>query len=310
MLQRIFLGPQRPVANLRNVAANPELPAGSFAVISAAWQEDEPYTDDVSESIGRPLVNLKLYGRAEELFVADPRLHSAYRERQERLMELQRLYRARLRQLMIAARHLQRSESDAALVAPEMRHAISQIKALDRHHCKRVEAIHASYAGAVSANASDALAGHRAAIIEQLSACETVLITGGNVVVLQNRMRLFGMGELIASKHLVAWSAGAMVLGEQVVLFHDRAPQNRREPEILSAGTGTVPGCVFLPDAKHRLKSGDVARIGLLSRRFAPLRCLTLNSGSMLQFDGATLRAATDVRRLSRNHGLRRLRAS
>ncbi|MDH4047699.1 MAG: hypothetical protein OEV63_06170 [Gammaproteobacteria bacterium] len=307
-MHRILLGPQRPVKNLSEIAGNTDLPAGPFAVISAAWQEDEAYTDDVAELVGRPLQNLMLYGRAEKIFAADVKLHAAYRERQERLMALQRLYRARLRQLMIAARHLQRSETDADLLEPEIRHSITQIRALDRHHHHRVEAIHASYSDAISETTSAVLAEHKAEMVEQLAACETLVITGGNVVVLQNRMRLFGMGELIASRHIVAWSAGAMVLGDQVVLFHDHTPQTRRDPEILSAGTGTVPGCVFLPDAKHRLKSGDASRIGLLCRRFAPVKCLTLNSGSMLWFEDAHLRAANDVRRLSRNNGLKRVR--
>ena len=309
MLQRILLGPQRPVTNLRESATNASLPEGPFAVISAAWQEDEAYIDDVAELVSRPLVNLQLYARAEHAFQSDANLYNAYRERQELLIELQRLYRGRLRQLMIAARNLQKSDADAKLLAPEMRHAIAQLRALDRHHHNRVEAIHASYAGTISAAASPVLTAEKDEIAEQLAGCETVVITGGNVVVLLNRLRLFDMTDLLAGKNIVAWSAGAMALGESVVLFHDRTPRRRRDPELLSRGTGLIPGLIFLPDAKRRLRSSDATRIGLLSQRFAPATCVTLDSGSMLQLDDDQLRAATDVKRLS-NAGLTRIRVA
>jgi peptidase E len=310
MPKRILLGPQRPVTNLRDITAVAELPAGAIATISAAWQEDEAFTDELGEVVGRPLHDLRLYHRADQVFASDANLHAAYRERQDRLMELQRLYRARLRQLMIAARHVQRSDANAELLEPELRHAIAQLRALDRHHQNRVEAVHANYAVSISAGQSEALAEQRAAIADQLAKFETVLITGGNVVVLLNRLRLFGLSELLRPKHLVGWAAGAMVLADRVVLYHDHTPQRRRDPEILAAGLGLLPGFVFLPDAKHRLKGKDDARVSLLCRRFAPATCVTLDSGSMLHFEDADIRTATEVRRLSRNNGLVRIRTS
>lgn len=307
---RILYGPQRPVTNLRDIAANSELPPGTFAVISAGWQEDEAYTDELGQILGRPLQDLRLYNRADQVFADDPKLREAYRERQERLMELQRLYRGRLRQLMIAARQMQRSKAHADLIEPERRHAIEQLRALDRHHCNRVEEIHTNYANDINANQSSVLAEQVAAIVEQLADYETVVITGGNVVVLLNRLHLFGMAEHLQSKHIVAWSAGAMVLGSQVVLFHDRTSQGRRDPEIISPGIGLLAELVVFPDAKHRLKSRDPMRVGIISRRFAPACCVTLDSGTTLQFDGDRLRKATEARRLTRSNGLVRIRTA
>lgn len=310
MVQRILLGPQRPVTNLASLAAKNELPAGPAAVISAGWQENEEFTEDVSEITGRPLHNLRLYQRADKVFADDPTLHGKYRERQDSLIELQRLYRARLRQLTIAARQLQQSEADTDLLKQERRHAIAQLKALDRHHLRRVDAIHASYADAISGANSAALARQTEEIATQLADCETVLITGGNVAVLMNRLNLFGMAELLSPKHIVAWSAGAMVLGAQVVLFHDRLPQRRRDPEFLSAGTGIIPGFVFLPDAKHRLNGSDRSRVDLLRRRLAPANGVTLDSGAVLRFSDGSLRTAEDARRLSESNGLVRVRTA
>jgi hypothetical protein len=45
------------------------------------------------------------------------------------------------------------------------------------------------------------------------------------VAVLVNRLRLFGLGDLVADKTVFAWSAGAMAVSERVVLFHDDPPQ-------------------------------------------------------------------------------------
>ncbi len=68
-----------------------------------------------------------------------------------------------------------------------------------------------------------------------------MLIAGGHVAVLLNRMRLFRLGEELAKKPLIAWSAGAMALSERIVLFHHHAPQGRRDAELLDAGLGIVP---------------------------------------------------------------------
>lgn len=310
MLKRILFGPQRPHTNLRDIVEYPDLPAGPIAVISAGWQENEAFTDDIGEIVGRPLRNLGLYQRADKVFADDHALHAAYRERQENLISLQRLYRGRLRQLIIATRQLQQGEASNDLLREEKRHAIAQLKALDRHHLRRVEAIHADYADAISATESAVLAQQAAEIAALLAGHEVVLITGGNVVVLLNRLRLFGLAELLSAKHIVAWSAGAMVLGDQVVLFHDRMPQRRRHPEFLSAGTGILPGYVFLPDAKHRLVGSNSTRVDLLCRRLAPANGVTLDSGSMLEFSDTSLRKATEARRLSKGNGLVRVKTA
>lgn len=310
MRQRILLGPQRPVTNLGDVVAKAGLGDGPVAVISAGWQEAEGDIEDVHALVNRPLVDLELYHRADRIFAADDKLHSAYRERQELLKDLQRLYRVRLRHHMLAARQLQKSDANTNLLATEQRHAISQLRALDRHHFNRVEAIHARFDDAISIDSSAILAENQAEIEKILHSCETVLLTGGNVVVLLNRLRLFRLPGLLASKNLVAWSAGAMVLSEKVVLYHDRTPQGRRDPEVLGRGAGVLPGCIFLPDAGRRLRTKDAVRIELFCRRFAPVTSLTLDSGEMLRFDGEKLAAAEGVKRLSRSGKLIRIRTA
>jgi len=304
MPMRILLGPQRPTTNLGDAVAMANLGDGPVAVISAGWQEAEGDIDDIAALVKRPLRDLRLYHRAEEVFATDERLRLAYRERQERLQELQRLYQARLRQLMIAARAMLRAEGDGDLLAAEQRHALSQLRALDRHHLGRVQTLYETYRDSIGVGASPLLAEHSAAIDKVLDECETLVITGGNVVVLLNRLRLFGMQPPLLAKNVIAWSAGAMVLGKQIVLYHDKTAHGRRDPEVLDLGAGAIGDHILLPDAARRLRRKESLRMGLFCRRFAPATCVTLDSGALLRFENDTLTAAVEARRLTRGGGL------
>jgi len=112
-----------------------------------------------------------------------------------------------------------------------------------------------------------------------------VLIAGGHVAVLINRIRLFRLADVLAQKPIIAWSAGAMVLGERIVLFHDDAPQGKRDAEVLDTGLGIVKNVIPLPHAKSRLDWSSRTRMALFSRRFAPAICCTLDNGSMIQME-------------------------
>ena len=307
---RLLLGPQRPLVNLDSAVARTGIGDGPIGVISAAWQEAEGDIDDVRRLVPNPLSDLRIYERTEELFAADKHLHEAYRRRQDRLKEQQRLYSMRLRHLMVAARETLHSDGDPAVVTAERRHAISQLRALDRHHLGQVEKVHGRFDSEFNPDSHTLLREHAAAIEAELSNFETVLITGGNVIVLMNRLRLFGLDRHLRRKNIIAWSAGAMVLCEHIVLFHDRMPQGRRDPEIVGNGMGLLPGIVLLPDAKGRLRAKDVANIKLLSRRFAPASCMTLDNTALLLFESQTLCDSEAARRITRDGTFKRVRAS
>lgn len=300
---RLLLGPQRPNMNLGTAIGESSLPDGPMAVISAGWQEAEGDIDDVRGVVGRELRDLGLYSRAESLMTSDAVLHAAYRQRQESLKELQRLYRLRLRYLTIAVRRTLRAEGNPDLLLPEQRHAIAQLRALDRHHLNRVRSILAEFSAQFDSRNYGPIAAQTAEIAAIIDECSAVLITGGNVVVTLNRLLLFGLAPYLHSKNIVAWSAGAMVLSDNIVLFHDRLPQGRRDAEILAPGIGALPGYLFLPDAKRRIRQNDTARAGAFCRRFAPDTCITLDSGSSLTFRGNALVAANDARRITSRGG-------
>jgi peptidase E len=204
---------------------------------------------------------------------------------------------------MLAARQVRRAKAPPDLVAGEERHAISQLRALDRHHLKRTQAIQQSFSNAFGD--SPLIAEHRAQIAALVQDCDTVMITGGHVLVLLNRLQLFGLAPHLAARNIVAWSAGAMVLSERVVLFHDETPQGRRDPELLGLGLGLIPGHVFLPDARRRLRRRDPVRTSVFNRRFSPARCVTLDSGALLHLRDGKVHAAQNVAYLTVRGGVR-----
>jgi len=284
MPARILLGPQSPTSNLRR-AADAIGAEGPVVVITAGWRDSEGEIDDLREQFGRPLKDLRIYQRAEAVFAAEPALRELKRERQDKLRKLQKLYRLRLRPTLLAARKLMRAEADPDLLRVEQRAAIAQVRALDRHHLRRIQSIHKEFNQRRSRLDLSRATAERDAVHEQIANAGLVLIAGGHVAVLLNRMRLFQLAPEIARKPLIAWSAGAMALSERVVLFHDHAPQGRRDAELLDTGLGIVRQRILLPHARTRLDWKNTRRMALLSRRFAPAACCTLDSGSLLKFE-------------------------
>ena len=307
---RVLLGPQNPARNLGNAIANAAVPDGRLAVISAGWQEAEGDIDDVAELVGRPVEDLRLYQRAEEVIRADDALAADIRQRQDRLIGQQRLYRQRLRQLCIAARLMLEAEGNADAVLAEQRHAIAQLRALDRHHLNRSNTLWQEFLARHDPDSHALLAPHAQEIRDIIDGSSGVVITGGNVVVLINRMRLFGVDRMLGNCNVIAWSAGAMALTGRIVLFHDRSPQGRRDAEVLGAGCNVVPGYVFLPDARHRLDSDDRQHTEVLSRRFAPDTCVALDNGTELRLDDRGVSSASGTRRLNRYGRLVKVKAA
>src|SRR4029077_15454639 len=82
-----------------------------------------------------------------------------------------------------------------------------------------------------------------------------------------------------------AWSAGAMALGERIVLFHDRSAHGPGHPEIHGSGLSVLRGVVPLPHARARLLLDDAPRMSVFARRFAPARCVLLEDGTRIDTD-------------------------
>ena len=291
MVMQILLGPQSPVPNLKQAIEiiNTD---GPIVVITAGWRDSEGEIDELREITGQPLEDLMLYQRAETVFASEPALHELHRERQKKLTELQRLYRIRLTPTIAAARKLMKTRAEAELLHLEQRAAISQLRALDAHHLRRIRDIHQTFnLRRAELEVPRALV-QRDKVHQLVEKAGLVVIAGGHVAVLLNRIRLFGLDRLLAHKPVIAWSAGAMAMTERIVLFHHAAPQGRRDSELLDAGLGIVRRRVLLPHAGTRLDWRNHRRMALFSRRFSPAACCTLDNGSMIHLDNEQLIAS------------------
>lgn len=292
----LLLGPQRLRPSLAPALDRLGV-AGAVAVVTAGWQERELEHGELAEHLERPVVNLELYRRAEEVFAADRELFAAYRRRQDRLREIQRLYRLRLDHALAAVRELERRRGGTAdLVGEARRAAMADLRRLDAEHVARVAEAHGEFVAGWGERRAAATEAHRRELAELLEGCEAVGIAGGHVAVLLNRLRLFEVDGLLGGRPLLAWSGGAMVLAERVVLFHDNPPQGAGNAEVLEAGLGRVEGLLPLPHARRRLRLEDRRRISVFARRFAPLVPVVLDDGAVLPIAGAD---AAGVRRVA-----------
>jgi len=296
----LALGPQFRAPNLREALAHAGL-AGPVLAITAGWQEREGELDALEQHLGTPVRDLRLYERAEAVFAQDRDLHEAHRARQGELRRLQDLYRLRLDHAKAAARELQQAQDGSAAARRALRSAITALRRLDAGHLRDLRTVHARFERRWSA-ARHPLLGHQLQDLEQLvAAAGVVCIAGGHVAVLLNRLRLFGLGPVLRSRPVVAWSAGAMAIAARVVLFHDHPPQGAGNTELFETGLGLVPAAVFLPHAATRLALDDQTRVALLARRLAPATGYTLDDGDVLHWRRGRLSHVQGARRLLRS---------
>lgn len=292
MTRITILGPQRLQPTIAAHAAAAGLPPLPVALITAGWQEREGEDEELRAELPPNAVNLRLYARWEQVLEADPEYFSLHRARQDRLRRLQQLYRVRLASAMASARAMHEATGPDDLVGPEREQALAAVRELDAHHLRRLTEVAQAFEGDVGPGERDAIAAHRAELRGLLDGCSAVVLAGGHVMVLLNRLEIFGLQDLLRGRRIFAWSAGAMALSDRVVLFHDRPPQGRGDAEVLAPGLGLAPGLVVLPHARHRLRLGDRGRVALMARRFAPDACVPLDEGDSLEVDGGTLAPA------------------
>jgi hypothetical protein len=264
---------------------------GPLALVTAGWQERELEDEEVRAHVGRDTTNLALYGRWERVHVDDPEYFELHRARQDRLRQLQRLYRRRLTPAVDGLRALENRRESADLLASARAHALEQVRTLDDWALRESEAIHAEFEDRVRPAERPAIARQRKAIADVLRDSAALLIAGGHVAVLLNRLKLFDVAGALGDQLVVGWAAGAMTLTERVVLFHDSPPQGHGDAEVLESGLGLVPGVVALPHARTRLRLDDPFRVWLMAQRFAPAACLPLDDEDRAAWDGTQLHA-------------------
>jgi peptidase E len=297
----VLLGPQRLEPTIDQELARWGIP-GPLATITAGWQEREAEDDELQAFLGHRCVNLRLHARSEDVFRDDPELFQANRDKQDTLRQLQELYRRRLAHALDAARELDQVPAPSALVEAERDAAILALRLVDKQHMARTRQVQREFELRFHPTARPVVERHYRELRATLSDCYALLIAGGHVASLLNRLRLFQLHDLLTSLPrplpVFAWSAGAMAITERVVLFHDSPPQGPGNAEILGEGLGLLPGVVALPHARRRLRLDDRERVSLFARRFKPDLCVALDERDRAVWDGHRWTAGPDTKRL------------
>lgn len=260
---------------------------GPVAVVTAGWQEREDQDEELPSLLGRDIINLRIYERAEKVLASDPEFARAHRARQDQLRQIQEFYRLRLERTFEAALEIARKAKGTDLEQEEVRVSIEHVRRIDQEHLERVIALREAYELQTRHLQRPAIVRHRAELKSILSSVGLVAIAGGHVAALLNRLRLFGFPDLLTDDHaLIAWSGGAMVTSERVILFHESPPEGAGVSEVLEQGLGLHRGLVPLPNPKLRLKLHDPLRVGWLSRRYSDSKCVAFDQGDSVLFDG------------------------
>lgn len=279
-----LLGPQRFSTNAGQVV-RALAPEGRIATVTAGWREREAEDAELHEVFDERTYNLRLYTRLLDVLDKDEAFALAARAYNEAVDELVGVYSTRIQRTLdtvyaLERRHVREDIADAALDD-----GIRSLQAIDEWYLRTLEEMTEELEGPMGD--SELITYHRATVRGILAESSGVAISGGHVGLLLRAMWLF-VGRLPPSLPVVAWSAGAMVLTDRVVLYNDSGAQGFNGAEVWSRGLGRVPKVLALPHARRRIRVDDPMTVQVFVRRFAPAVALLLDDGAkvILEDDG------------------------
>lgn len=291
----VLLGPQGPTPDVGAVLAELGI-RGRVALVRAGYQEREGEDAAMIATLGVSAVNLALHARSVEVFRDDSDLTVAYQARQHRLRHIQTFYRQRLEKIEEGARMVSVRHVEPEMLEQEEKVSVDQFRHIDADHVERCGALRVAFEQTWHIGERPLIAKHRDELKTLLATTEALVIAGGHVASLLNRLDLFNVLKLSAGKPVIAWSAGAMVLTDRIVLFHDYPPYGSDIAQVLDAGFGYTPGIVVLPDARRRVNLKARSGIQRFARRMAPATCVAMDNGARLVFEGGVIVRAIGAR--------------
>lgn len=273
-----ILGPERPDGVLPAVLARKGI-TGPVALVSAGWRYDEERDEPLRAAIPNPVVNLRLYDRFREVEHGATELVAAYTAKQDRLRRVKERYRLRFHPALQAALKLFADGRD--LACPWTAQSVRHLQEADELFLAEARRLHEEFRERHRPGEHPVVRAARDAILADLAPCAALCIAGGHVGVLRNRLFFFDMGPELVKRPLFAWSAGAMVLTDRVLLYHDHTTYGPGTSELLDHGFGLLRNVVFLPHARERLDLDDTDNLAVLAARMAPRRVVGLQNGAV-----------------------------
>jgi hypothetical protein len=298
----VLLGQQREVPRLQAVLDRCNI-SGPVGLVSAGWEEDEEDDQWVRDAVDVPVVNSQLYGLADALFQRDPQVIELLRERQDRLRELREINELQTEHLCTVARELwRRLDTHAGALGP-LQQTIEQLRSVDDSYLDAITTVIVEYDHRIAPKERLSVLDYRHKVLERLHECQALLIAGGHVGVLLNRLNLCRLLQHVQLP-IIAWSGGAMALGERIYFYDHFLPHTKREVELSRRGMSLFSGAQVFPRASHRLHLDDPGELGLLARRMKS-PCLLLNEQSEIAWSASGELHVANVRCLDDLGGIK-----
>lgn len=283
----LLLGHQQPQSRLREALDHWKI-EGPVGLVSAGWEEDEDDDHWVKESTGRTVINAQLFDLAERLFAEDPEVIRLLRQRQDELRRLREVNKIQMYHLLAIARDLLTREFAGEDVLVPTQATFQQLQQVDHDYLELVTEVIRKYDKIIDPWQRPSVRQYRLRVLERLHNCQALLIAGGHLGVLLNRLNLCRLLRH-AQVPVIAWSGGAMALGEKAVFFHHFPPHGMGDTELSRSGMRWYRGLLVFPRCRERLNLKSRVEIALLARRFGDDLCLALDQDSWLEWSSERL---------------------
>lgn len=259
--------------------------------------------------------NLSVYNEFQRLRREDPGLAAAYRDKQQCVHRVMALYRQANRMglrilkeelatvqewypewsfaaLLDHGRKPQENDDLALrLVAEELSLQLDRIRDQDEWVVSRLQRLEASFRRFAKLSKNRLWRAQQKVFTRRIRSAATIVVYGGHLAVLLNRLHFYNLGPVLRQAladgaTLVARSAGAMALGDRVVVYHDVYQDRHHTFELLGRGMGLLPGMLVLPQHAERIRRGSEDHLAFIARRFPLGACIGLDEGALLRIAG------------------------
>ncbi|MSQ00450.1 MAG: hypothetical protein EXR71_00990 [Myxococcales bacterium] len=275
-----LLGPERPDGVLPELLVKHGV-TGPVGLISAGWRYDEARDEPLRAAIPNEVKNLRLYERFRSLERDAAELMSRYTAKQDLLRRIKDRYRMRVQAGLDSAYALLRefrTPTDKWFL-----HAVQQLRETDDLFLSEARVLHEMFEQQARPGDHPLVRREREGVRADLDGCAALLIAGGHIGVLRNRCVFLDVGPVLTQRPLYAWSAGAMLLTERVLLYHDHTAYGPGTAEFLDHGLGLLRETVLLPHARERLNLTDTIHLSVLAHRLLPRKAVCLQNGAIYE---------------------------
>jgi hypothetical protein len=290
-----LLGPQRFLTTAGAVVRGLGVD-GPVATITAGWEERESDDAELNTVLDGRSRNLRLFGRMMDVLERDPVVAAAALTLRDAVDDLAGIYSGRLHHALDAVYALRRRKGREDLIASAYEDGVEAVRRLDRWYLDEVRRLFGEAYATGAAERSELWTQHRAEVTEQLAGSAVLAVAGGHVGMLLRTMQFFSIRPP-AEIPVVAWSAGAMAMTRNVVLFNDFV-QPHPGAEVWDRGVARVEHVIALPHARRRIQLDDRVHMQVFVKRFEGYACLLLDDGAKVAVgpDGALPPGARVIR--------------